>query len=326
MHVAEAARARSLLAQTNSKEGSQIVSNNLSRVQMSKSEAGFSLLQLLLVMGIVGVISAFALMRIQSSTQALNLQNSVRQLAGHIEKARLDAVRRHGTSSVIFASNNAYDVTMDFDGTGTTYTRRYTLQGDIAIPTGSPLPSISFNWRGRTSACTNTFAFQNSTGGLQSWVDVSDAGDVTVNSDVDVLPAVSYATVSTSSGVASSTVVTGTGAHNNALDCDSTSSGAAGPPVTGNGSGGCKLIVNPSSLSIKKNGGNTGTVVLTSNTAGTLTTSSPVNIRITPGTQSITANGSASFSISSLNTTRGTFALNFTTSCTTVTSLVKVTN
>ena len=302
------------------------MSNNLSQVKMSKSESGFSLLQLLLVMGIVGVISAFALMRIQSSTQALNLQNSVRQLAGHIEKARLDAVRRHGTSSVIFASNNSYDVTMDFDGTGTAYTRRYTLQGDIAIPTGSPLPSILFNWRGRTSACTNTFAFQNSTGGLQSWVDVSDAGDVTVNSDVDVLPAVSYATVSTSSGVASGTVVTGTRAHNNSLDCDSTSSGAAGPPVTGNGSGGCKLIVNPSSLSIKKNGGNSGTVVLTSNTAGTLTTSSPVNIRISPATQSVTANGSATFSISSLNTTRGTFALNFTTSCTTVTSLVKVTN
>lgn len=306
------------------------MSNNLSNNQFQKNgakrEAGFSLLQLLMVIAIAGVISAFALMRIQSSQQALNLQNSVRQLAGHIEKARLDAVRRHATSSVVFANNNAYDVTMDFDGTGTAYTRRYTLQGDIAIPTGSPLPSISFNWRGRTSACTNTFAFQNSTGGLQSWVDVSDAGDVTVNSDVDVLPAVSYASVTASSGVSSSTVVTGTGAHNNSLDCDSTASGAPGPPVTGNGSGGCKLIVNPSSLSIKKNGGTTGTVVLTSNTAGTLTTSSPTNIRISPATQTVSANGSASFSISSLNTTRGTFALNFTTSCTTVTSLVKVTN
>jgi Tfp pilus assembly protein FimT len=302
------------------------VSNNHFQKTRAKQEAGFSLLQLLLVVAIAGVVSAFAIMRIQSSQQALNLQNSVRQLAGHIEKARLDAVRRHGTSSVIFANNSAYDVTMDFDGSGTTHTRRYTLQGDIAIPTGSPLPSISFNWRGRTSACTNTFAFQNSTGGLQSWVDVSDAGDVTVNSDVDVLPAVSYATVSTSAGVSSSTVVNGTGAHNNTLDCDSAASATAGPPVTGNGSGGCKLIVNPSSLTVKKNGSTTGTVVMTSNTAGTLTTSSPVNIRVSPATQSISANGSASFSVTSLNNTRGTFALNFTTSCTTVTSLVKVTN
>ena len=303
-----------------------MLSNNLMRGNKARGEEGFSLLQLLMVLAIAGVVSAFAIIRIQSGKDALNLQNSVRQLAGHIEKARLDAVRRHGTSSVVFANNTAYDVTMDFDGAGTTYTRRYTLQGDISIPTGSPLPSISFNWRGRTSACTNTFAFQNTTGGLQSWVDVSDAGDVTVNSDVDILPTVSYATVSATSGVSSSAVVTGTGAHNNTLDSDTTTTGAAGPPVTGNGSGGCKLIVNPSSISVKKNGGTSATIVLSSNTAGTLTTSSPVNIRISPATQSISANGSASFSITSLNNTRGTFALNFTTSCTTVTSLVKVTN
>jgi len=303
-----------------------MLSNNLMRGNKARGEEGFSLLQLLTVLAIAGVVSAFAIMKIQASRDALNLQNSVRQLAGHIEKARLDAVRRHGTSSVVFANNTAYDVTMDFNGTGTTSTRRYTLQGDISIPTGSPLPTISFNWRGRTSACTNTFAFQNTTGGLQSWVDVSDAGDVTVNSDVDVLPTVSYATVSTTSGISSSAVVTGTGAHNNTLDCDTTTTGAAGPPVTGNGSGGCKLIVNPSSISVKKNGGSSATITLSTNTAGTLTTSSPVNIRIYPATQSISANGTAAFTITSLNTTRGTFALNFTTSCTTVTSLVKVTN
>jgi type II secretory pathway pseudopilin PulG len=303
-----------------------MLSNNLMRGNKARGEEGFSLLQLLTVLAIAGVVSAFAIIKIQASRDALNLQNSVRQLAGHIEKARLDAVRRHGTSSVVFANNTAYDVTMDFDGAGTTSTRRYTLQGDISIPTGSPLPTISFNWRGRTSACTNTFAFQNTTGGLQSWVDVSDAGDVTVNSDVDVLPTVSYATVSTTSGISSSAVVTGAGNHNNTLDCDTTTTGASGPPVTGNGSSGCKLIVNPSSISVKKNGGSSATIVLSSNIAGTLTTSSPVNIRIYPGTQSISANGSASFTITSLNTTRGTFALNFTTSCTTVTSLVKVTN
>jgi Tfp pilus assembly protein FimT len=289
-------------------------------------EAGFSLLQLLIVLAIAGVLSAFAVMRIQAGRESLNLQNSVRQLAGHIEKARLDAVRRHATSSVIFANNNSYDLTMDFDGGGTASTRRYTLQGDIALPTGSPLPSITFNWRGRTSACTNTFAFQNTSGGLQSWVDVSDAGDVTVNSDVDILPSVSYATVSTTSGVASSTVVAGTVAHNNALDCDVAATGVPGPAVTSTGSGGCKLIVNPSSLSVKKSGATTGTIVLTSNTSGTISSSSPVNLRITPASQAVMANGSASFSVTSLNNTRGTFALNFTSSCTTVTSLVKVTN
>jgi type II secretory pathway pseudopilin PulG len=297
-----------------------------SKIHNRTDEGGFSLLQLLIVLAVVGVISTFAVIRVRSSRDSLALQNSVRQLASNIEKARLDAVRRHDTSSVIFNTNKSYNVTMDFDGAGTPYTRTYNLLGDIEIPAGSPLPSISFNWRGRTSACTNTFAFQNSTGGLQSWVDVSDAGDVTVNSDVDILPTVSYGTVSTTSGIAPTTVVSGTGTHNNALDCSVSGTGTAGPPVTGDGSGGCKLTVNPSSLSIKKNGGGTGSIVVSSNNSGTVTTSSPTNLRLSPSPQSIAANASATFSVTSLNSTRGTFAVNFTSPCTTVTTLVKVTN
>ena len=300
------------------------MANNLKGMQRTSSEAGFSLLQLIMVMAIAGIIATYAIFSIRSSRESLALQNSVRQLASNIEKARLDALKRHGTTSVVFPDTTAYDVTMDFDGTGTPYTRRYTLQGGVVLPAG-PLPNISFNWRGRTLACTKTFSFV-SPSGLQSWVDVSDAGDVTVNSDVDVLPTVSYATVSTTAGVASTAVVTGTTAHNNSLDCDTVASGAPGPPVTGNGSGGCKLIVNPSSLSVKKNGATTGSIVVTSNTAGTITTSVPINLRITPATAPVSANGSVSFTISSLNTTRGTYAVNFSTSCTTVTSLVKVTN
>ena len=291
-----------------------------------KSEAGFTLLQAMIVLGVASVVSVFTLIGISSARDSLSLQNSVRQLAGNIERARLDAVRRHGTSSVTFTTSNSYDVNMDFDGSGSPYTRHYTFLGDIALPPGSPLPSIQFNWRGRTSACTNTFSFQNTSGGLQSWVDVSDAGDVTINSDVDVLPNVSYATVSTTAGVKSTAVVTGTNTHNNALDCTASSTGTAGPPVTGGGSGGCRLTINPSTFSIRKAGGSYGSITVTSNTAGTVSTSCPVNLRISPATQAITANGSVTFAVVSLNNTRGTFALNFSTSCTTVTSLVKVTN
>lgn len=301
------------------------MSHKLTRIDKPKCEQGFSLLQLMVVVAIVGIISAFALIDIRSSREALTLENSVRQLAGLIEKARLDAVRRHGTSQLVFDSNNSYNVTMDFDGSGTPYTRRYRLLGDIQIPSGSPLPSIFFNWRGRTSACTNTFAFQNSAG-LQSWVDVSNAGDVTINSDVDVLPSVRYASVSTTAGIAPVTVASGSGTHNNTLDCDTTTSGTAGPPVTGTGSGGCNLTVNPSSLTIKKSGASTGSIVVSSNTSGTITASGATNLTISPASQAISANGSVTFSVISNNRTRGTFAVNFGNSCTTVTTLVKVIN
>ena len=292
----------------------------------ARSEAGFSALQLLVVVFVVAVVSTFTLISLRTSRESLALQNSVRRLAGYIEKARLDAVRRHDTSSVTFTNNTSYRVTMDFDGTGNPSARDFSLETGVQIPAGSPLPSISFNWRGRTGACTNTFAFQEPGGSIPSWVAVSNAGDVTINSDVDVLPTISYATVSTSAGVDPNTVKLGTGTHDNTLDCDSSVSGASGPPVTGNGSGGCRLTVNPSSITIKKNGGSSGSIVLGANTSGTLSASGPTNLTISPASQALSANGAVTVSIISNNKTRGTFAVNFTSACTTVTSLVKVIN
>ncbi len=291
-----------------------------------RNECGFTVMQLIVVVTIVSIVSAFTLITIRKSRDSLAVQNSVRQLAGYIEKARLDAVRRHSTSTVSFTSNTTYTVNMDFDGTGWAYTRTVSLQPGVQIPAGSPLPSIDFNWRGRTQACTNTFAFQEPGGSVPSWVSVSDAGDVTVNSDVDVLPSVSYATVSTTAGIAPVTVVSGTDPHNNTLDCDRVTSGVDGPPVTGSGSGGCNLTINPSSLTIKKSGASSGSIVVSSNTSGTIAASAPTNLTISPTSQAVSANSSVTFSVISNNRTRGTFAANFGTSCTTVTTLVKVVN
>lgn len=290
-------------------------------------ERGFTILQLLIVIGVIGIVSTFALISMARSRDSLRLQNSVRQLAGYMEKARLDAIRRHATSSVVFTNTTTYSVTMDFDGVGTTSTRTFTLESGVWV-ISTPLPSVAFNWRGRTSACTFTFALQN-TGGDQSWVDVSDAGDVTVNSDVDVLPSVSYGTVSTTTDVVSGTVVSGTGTHNNTADCGGTTgtTTTTAPPITGNGTA-CTMTASVSSLSIKKNGGSTGTVTLSTTGTGTYTISASgtSNLQVSPTSKTVAAGGSQAFSIKSLNSTRGTFAVNFSSSCTTVTVAVKVTN
>ncbi len=294
-------------------------------------QSGFSVIQLLVAFVLISIVSAFALLQISSTRASLSLQNSVRQLATYLERARMDAIRRHATtsdmlSSVVFTSNNTYNVKMDFDGTGTPSTRTFTFESSVpGIPPGSPLPTVSFNWRGRISSCTITFAIFNSRG-EQSWVDVSDAGDVTVNSNVDVLPTASYATVSTSSDISSTTVVSGGTVHDNSLDCVGGGVGVAGPPLTGTGPGGCTLSVDPSSTSIKKNGGTTANITVSTNTSSTVTVSAPINLQVSPTTAGISAGSSGTFSVSSLNNTRGTFAVNFTSTCTTDTVLVKVTN
>jgi type II secretory pathway pseudopilin PulG len=296
-------------------------------------ERGFTILQLLIVIGVIGIVSTFALISMARSRDSLRLQNSVRQLAGYMEKARLDSIRRHATgvtgselASIVFTDTTTYTVTMDFDGTGTVRTRTFTLESGVWI-ISTPLPSVSFNWRGRTSACTFTFALQNS-GGDQSWVDVSDAGDVTVNSDVDVLPSVSYGTVNTTSDVASGTVVSGTGVHNNTADCGGGGGGSVTPPpITGNGTA-CSMTASVSSLTVKKGGGSTGSVTLSTTGTGTYTISAagPTNLQISPTSKTVAAGGSQAFSVKSLNNTRGTFAVTFSSSCTTVTVAVKVTN
>jgi Tfp pilus assembly protein FimT len=295
---------------------------NKTRSGLLYDAKGFSILQTVVTLAVVSVVSTFAAVNIHSTRASLRLQNSVRQLAGYLERARLDAVRRHGNSTVIFNDTTSYNVTMDFSGSGTVSTRTISFEGDVAI-ISTPLPSLAFNWRGRTSACTFTFAVQNSRG-EQSWVDVSDAGDVTVNSNVDVLPTASYATVSSGSGVQSSTIVSGSGVHNNTLDCSGISAGA-GPPVSGGGPG-CTDTANPSSVSIRKNGNGGTTIAVTATNTGTVTVSSPINLSVTPATQTVTAGGTVNFTVTSVNNTRGTFAVNFGSPCTTLTVLVTVTN
>ena len=287
-----------------------------------RHESGSTLLQLVIVIAVISIVSAFALVSMNSARSTLRLQGSVRQLAGYLEKARLDAVRRHANSTVVFTSTSSYDVTMDFDGSGIVSTRTLPFENGVTI-ISTPLPSLTFNWRGRISACTLTFAVQNSRG-EQSWVDVSDAGDVTVNSNVDILPTATYATINPNSSVESTAVVSGSGVHNNTLDCSGTS-GGAGPPISGSGPG-CLDTANPSSISIKKNGGGTAQITVTATNTGTITVSAPLNLSVTPASQTITGGSSANFSITSLNNTRGTFAVNFTTPCTTLTVLLTVTN
>ena len=120
----------------------------------------------------------------------------------------------------------------------------------------------------------------------------------------------------------------GSAVHDNSLDCPSgpVGSEAPGPPATGTGPGGCTLSVDPSSKSIKKNGGTTATITVSTNIATTITVSAPINLQVSPTTRGMSAGGSGTFSISSLNSTRGTFAVNFTSTCTTDTVLIKVTN
>ena len=72
--------------------------------------SGFTILQVVITLAVISIVSAFAILSLTSARASLRLQSSVRQLAGYVEKARLDAIRRHANSSVIFTDANTYSV------------------------------------------------------------------------------------------------------------------------------------------------------------------------------------------------------------------------
>ncbi|HEU4836154.1 MAG TPA: GspH/FimT family protein [Pyrinomonadaceae bacterium] len=287
-------------------------------------EQGAGMVELVIVVAIVGVVSAFTLIQIRSSRSALRVQNSVRQLASYMEKARIDAVRRHGTSSVSFSNTRTYSVSMDFNGSGTPTTRTFTFQDDVQLAS-SDLPNVTFNWRGRTltsgSSCVTTFAVSDTMDhGLS--VDVSGSGDVTVENQQPTLPNVTYSSgINSADNINTRLVVGGTTTTDNTPCMDLSGGGVAadsGPPS-------CTIHVNSSSISIRKNGGGTGSVLVSMSNPSLVVATFPSNLIVSPASQSV-SNGQT-FSVVSKNTLRGPYNVTFTSQCgSSITVKVNVTN
>ena len=289
-----------------------------------RRDRGVGMVELVIVLEIVGVAGKVALLQILSARSALRVQNSVRQLASYMEKARVDAVRRHGTSTISFSDTRTYSVTMDFSNNGTPTTRTFTFQDDVRLAS-SELPNVTFNWRGRTltagSSCVTTFAVSDTMNhGLS--VDVSGSGDVTVENQQPTLPNVTYNnTVTSSDSVDSRLVVAGTSTLENTPCMDLSGGGVgldAGPPS-------CTIHVNSSSISVKKNGGGTGSVLVTMSNPSLVVATVPSNLTVSPTSQTVFSG--QSFSVVSKNTLRGPYNLTFTSQCgSSVTVKVNVTN
>ena len=287
-------------------------------------ERGAGMVELVIVLAITAVISAFALLQIRSSRSALRVQNSVRQLASYMEKARVDAVRRHGTSSVIFSNTNTYSVTMDFNNGGTPSTRTFSFEQGVALAS-SDLPNVTFNWRGRTltsgSSCVTTFAVNDALDhGLS--VDVSGSGDVTVENQQPTLPNVTYNnSVNSTDSINSRVVISGTTTSDNTPCMDLSGGGVgadAGPPS-------CTIHVNSSAISIRKNGGSTGSVLVSMSNPSLVVATFPSNLTVSPASQTVSSG--QTFSVVSKNTLRGPYNVTFTSQCgSSITVKVNVTN
>jgi Tfp pilus assembly protein FimT len=177
-------------------------------------ERGVSIVELLIVVLMISIVTAFAVMRIGGAQRAMRLTNSAREFTSWLEKARLDSLRRHPMSnaemaSVTITSANSYSVTIDQNGDGTLdpartvtipATHGATFAG-ITIPT-----TIYYNWRGRPvdssgNLLSLSFSLQDAGGSPPNLINMTGAGDVTLGSNVNLANVSINTSVSSSANI-----------------------------------------------------------------------------------------------------------------------------
>jgi Tfp pilus assembly protein FimT len=312
-----------------------ITGDRLKSSERLRGEGGFTMLQLVMTVTVMTILGTFAFMGITSARADMRLTGSARQFAAHVEKARIDAVRRHVSSAlptkVEFVDGNTYRVTMDWNGSGTPTARDFTFETGVSL-FSQPTAPITFDWRGRMTACTATFSLYN-VSGHQTTIDITGSGDVTVDSDIEQVATVSHTNVNQTVDIYTDATVKGTTAAPtiSATDCSGVTVGPVGGAIGGGVGGGgagtpvCSLIADPGAISIRKNGG-TGTVNISVGATASVSVTGTSNLQFTPASQTVTTSGTTAFTVKSLNNTRGTFTITFSNGCTTTDVLVTVTN
>jgi Tfp pilus assembly protein FimT len=292
-----------------------IIEREIATTRKRSGESGFGLTELLIAVGIIAAISVVALINLKSARASLRVQNSVRQLASYMEKARIDAVRRHTTTTVTFTSLTSYTVNMDFLNTGSPIDRTFNFESGVQIANNAELPKVTFNWRGRTitagTACVTRFSVKNDTNpndGLS--VDVSGSGDVTVENQQPTLPNVPYTEgIPASSAVRSGTVVSGIDTVDSSPCLDVSGEGVpgeSGPPE-------CDMHVSSTSVPVRKNGHGSASVLVSVSVSTGVVASYPSNLTITPASQTVSTG--SSFLIQSNNNWTGPFLVTFSAQC-----------
>ena len=161
---------------------------------------GFSIIELLLVVAIIGIVTTLALLGASEARSDVQMSTSAEMLQGYIQRAFVDARKRHAggasRSQVAVTGQTTYTVTIDFDGDGTAETRSLSLPQGVRFDyTGTP-PTATVDWRGRIAEGSVVFAML-SVKNARTELRLSDAGDASKDSDSPVFPTISVTTTST---------------------------------------------------------------------------------------------------------------------------------
>ena len=162
-------------------------------------ESGASIVEMIIVLMIIVVASAWAFMRIVEAQQSARLAAATQEFTAYLDKARLDSTRRHATAveqmaRVSLDGPRSYSVWLDANGDGELDAPRVLNfpAGSVSFNVANFPTVIRFNWRGRIAdaggaqiSSASAISLQDANGPGPS-INLSTAGDTTSYSNVNV--------------------------------------------------------------------------------------------------------------------------------------------
>lgn len=151
-------------------------------------ERGFTIIEIGITLLIISTVTTFAVMGVTRVRRAMRLSASERELAGYLEKARMDSMRRHATDpaematiEIPAAGGTTYTVKMDFDKDGVIDAARTVSLRDGVVFEGFA-KTIQFNWRGQI-ASELSIGLKNEANETTN-VNITGSGDITLNTEI----------------------------------------------------------------------------------------------------------------------------------------------
>jgi len=137
-------------------------------------QKGFSLVELLIVVALIGILSIIAVPQINTMTNHFRLNGATRLVWGDLQNAKMTAIKTNQSVVITFNSTTNYSFPI---GGGNTFTRDLVSEYPNIMVTKSGGGTITFSSTGMTQAATVTV--QGSTG--TKTISILGTGRVLIN-------------------------------------------------------------------------------------------------------------------------------------------------